>query len=327
MYEKIVVVTRRTRLEELIDRFNTRGQAKFYIEHAGGDFADYEREHDAYRRSFEEVRRAVDVGLPRQLLDRGLVPTYTFAGSDVVLVLGQDGLVANTAKYAGNQPIIAVNPDPARFDGILLPFLPSQARAALDRVLGGTAISRGVTLAEVALGDGQRLLAFNDVFLGAQSHVSARYRLRIGERQEVQSSSGVLVSTGAGSTGWMSSVFNMAAGVSRFVGGQGAPGLQLEWEDRRLIFAVREPFVSRHSSADLVAGLIQPSQEMVLESLMPSGGVIFSDGIEADYLQFSAGTVARIRAAAQRANLVVGATTPHRVRFAIHEPHRELASA
>ena len=39
-YEKLVLVTRRTRLEELIERFNTRGQAQFYIDHAGGDFAD-----------------------------------------------------------------------------------------------------------------------------------------------------------------------------------------------------------------------------------------------------------------------------------------------
>ena len=51
MYEKLVIVTRRTRLEELIARFNTPGQARFYIEHSGGYFGDYEREHDAYRRS------------------------------------------------------------------------------------------------------------------------------------------------------------------------------------------------------------------------------------------------------------------------------------
>ena len=57
MYEKLVIVTRRTRLEELIARFNTPGQARFYIEHAGGDFGDYEREHDAYRRALDRVRR------------------------------------------------------------------------------------------------------------------------------------------------------------------------------------------------------------------------------------------------------------------------------
>ena len=122
---------------------------------------------------------------------------------------------------------------------------------------------------------------------------------------EAQSSSGVLISTGAGSTGWMSTVFNMAAGVTAFAGGQGGRGLRFEWEDPRLIYAVREPFISRHSSASIVAGLIVPGEELMLESLMPSGGAIFSDGIEADFLEFNSGAVGRVRAAAQRAMLVV----------------------
>ena len=80
-YEKLVLVTRRTRLEELIDRFNTKGQAKFYIEHAGGDFSEYEREHDAYQRALERLRRDLDFGMPRQMMDRSLVPTYTFGAA------------------------------------------------------------------------------------------------------------------------------------------------------------------------------------------------------------------------------------------------------
>lgn len=304
-YDKLVVVTRHTRLEELIARFNSRGQARFYLEHSGDDFGAYEREHDAYQRALDRVRRTVDFGLPRQFLDRALVPTFTFGAGDIVVVLGQDGLVANTAKYAGSRPIIGVNPDPERFDGILLPFSPAEAREAVARVLRDAAATRAVTLAAAELADGQRLLAFNDLFVGARSHVSARYRLRIGDRTEPQSSSGVLVSTGAGSTGWMSSVFNMAAGVARFVGGQCAAGPRLGWEDPRLVFAVREPFVSRHSTADIVAGFIEPGRELVVESLMPSGGAIFSDGVEADFLEFNAGATTRIRAAARRATLVV----------------------
>jgi NAD kinase len=307
MFDKLVVVTRRTRLEELIERFNTRGQAKFYIEHAGGQFEDYEQEHDAYHRALDRLRRDLDVGLPRQLLDRALVPTYSFETGDLVVTLGQDGLVANTAKYAGVQPIIGVNPDPARYDGVLLPFSPAEARKAVEQVLEGRAVSRAVTLAEVVLNDGQRLLAFNDLFIGAKTHVSARYRIHAGGKVEAQSSSGVLVSTGAGSTGWMSSVFTMAGGVTAFAGGRAGRSLRLDWEDARLLYAVREPFVSRHSSAAIVAGLLEPGEELVLESLMPSGGVIFSDGMESDFLNFITGTSARVHAASQHAMLVARA--------------------
>ena len=167
--------------------------------------------------------------------------------------------------------------------------------------------TRAVTLAEIALDDGQRLLAFNDLFVGTQDARLCPLSHQVRGAAEAQSSSGVLISTGAGSTGWMSSVFNMAAGVTRLAGGRGVSGMQFEWEDPRLIFAVREPFSSRHSRATIVAGIVDKGEEVVLESLMPSGGVIFSDGIESDYLEFSAGAVGRVRAAAQHAMLVVDA--------------------
>lgn len=305
MYKKLVIVTRKTRLQELVERFNTRSQAKFYIEHAGGDFSDYEREDDAYRFSLDVLRRSLDFEMPQQLVDRVLVPTFQFQKEDLVVTLGQDGLVANTAKYVGAQPIVAVNPEPERFDGILLPFVPDEARSAVKKVIEARAKIHEITLAEIKLHDGQRLLAFNDLFIGARSHVSALYRITCGRKSEIQSSSGVLVSTGAGSTGWLSSVFNMASGVACFCGGSAIKPFRMPWEDRRLIYVVREPFASRHSQASIVAGMLEAGQEITLESLMPSGGAVFSDGMEADFLQFNSGAIAIVRAAEQRAHLVV----------------------
>jgi len=179
--EKLVLVTRQTRLEGLVERFNSKGQAKFYIEHAGGDFSDYEAEDGAYRRSLDVLRRSLDLGLKLQVMDRRFAATYLFAETDLIVTAGQDGLVANTAKYVGGQPIVAVNPDPARFDGVLLPFAVGQARAAVSRALEGSARLRSVTMAEARLDDGQRLLAFNDLFIGARTHVSARYRIAFGK--------------------------------------------------------------------------------------------------------------------------------------------------
>lgn len=305
MFEKIVVVTRKTRLAELVERFNTRAQAKFYIEHAGGDFDDYVLEDDTYQHNLDQLRKHLDLGLKLQLIDRSFVPTFLFAPSDLVVTVGQDGLVANTAKYVGSNPLIAVNPDPSRFDGVLLPFQVPETASAVRSVLSQTALFRHVTLAEAKLNDGQRILAFNDLFVGVQSHVSARYRIQVQGVSESQSSSGVLVSTGAGSTGWLSSMFNMAAGIAAFAGGQMGPGLRLDWDDRRLVYVVREPFKSKYSRASLVAGVLEPGAPMVLESLMPSCGMIFSDGVEADYLPFNSGAIVRIAASSQAARLVV----------------------
>ncbi len=305
MFEKIVLVTRKTRLEELIERFNTRAQAQFYIESAGGDFRAYVEEHEAYQRSLETVRRSIETGIKIQVMDRSFVPTYVFAATDVVATLGQDGLVANTAKYVRGQPILAVNPDPQRFDGVLLPFRPGDLRRNLEDTLANRARVRAVTLAEAKLKDGQRLLAFNDLFLGAQSHVSARYRISHRGSAEQQSSSGIIVSTGAGSTGWLSSIFNQTSGILALLGGAPVQPMRMEWEEQRLLFVVREPFLSRHSQAGIVAGAVLPGEPLVIESQMPSGGVIFSDGVEADHLDFHSGAVATIGIAPERANLVV----------------------
>jgi NAD kinase len=303
--EKIIIVTRRTRLQELVARFNTKAQARFYIEHSGGNFSDYEMEDDEYRRSFDQLSKSLDMGLKLQVIDRDFLPTFMFMPQDIVVTLGQDGLVANAAKYVKGQPIIAVNPSPRIFDGVLLPFLPGGVAAAVHRLVYEKAVIRAVTMAEAKLTDGQSLLAFNDLFIGPKTHVSARYRIVWSGKSEPQSSSGVLVSTGAGSTGWLSSIFNMTRGVAGLAGAAFAVPTHLEWEDLRLVFVVREPFISRHSQAEIVAGMIAPGQELVLESLMPSGGVIFSDGTEADFLKFDSGVTAVIRASEQKAHLVM----------------------
>ena len=305
MFEKVFVITRKTRLAELVERFNTVGQARFYIESAGGNFGEYEQEDAVYRHAMEMMRRKLPSDLKVQFLDRSLAPTVLFTENDLIVTLGQDGLVANTAKYVKGQPIIAVNPDPERFDGILLPFLPGQVAEAVGALLSGKMRMREVTMAEARFQDGQRMLAFNDLFLGASSHISARYKITLQGKSEHQSSSGVLVSTGAGSTGWISSVFNMTQGIANAMGGKAPQPIHMQWEDPRLFFVAREPFISKHSSAGLVTGWIADGQDLLLESTMPSGGCVFSDGIEADSIEFNSGAVVRVHRAKEQARLVL----------------------
>lgn len=307
-YEKIVLVTRQTRLEALIERFNTRAQARFYIEHSGGDFEQYAREHETYHAALNQLRRSLHGLAKMQVIERAFLPNYLFAENDLVVTIGIDGLVVNTAKYLNGQPLVAINPDPDHIDGILLPFAVSEAAAVVRRALKGQLQTRSITMAEVRLNDGQFLLAFNDFFVGARSHISARYLIRFGSRAEHHSSSGILVSTGVGATGWLSSLFNMANGMLAHFADAGQPldRPALGWDTERLIFIVREPFVSKTSAASIVCGAITHEKPLILESEMPESGVIFSDGVEADYLAFNAGAVATIDLAAQKTQLVIG---------------------
>ncbi|RYU79067.1 NAD(+)/NADH kinase [Hymenobacter persicinus] len=299
-----ILVRNKTRLEQLVERFNTKAQARFYIESLGGEFADYEAENAHFQAAFSLVQRQLSAVVKNKVVERAFLPSFLFSPKQLVVVVGQDGLVANTAKYVGGIPIIAVNPEPARYDGVLLPFTPDDFLPAVRRVLSGRFGAREATLAEARLNDGQRLLAFNDLFIGAASHVSARYRIGFDGQQEQHSSSGVIVSTKSGSTGWLSSIFNMTAGMAHFLdAGQMRP-TPPTLADTELMFVVREAFLSQRTQASLTAGILAAPEPLVVESLMPTNGVIFSDGVEADFLQFNSGAIATIGVAPEKARLV-----------------------
>jgi NAD kinase len=305
--EYAIIVKNKTRLEVLIDRFNTKAQAKFYIERSGGNFDDYEQEHAVFHDSLSLVVRELSRVIKNKLVERTYLPSFLFNDKQVVVVVGQDGLVANAAKYVNGIPIVAVNPDAARYDGVLLPFSPAACTAAVEKVMSGQQKSKTVSLAEVQLNDGQRLLAFNDLFIGAASHISARYKIAYQGNTEEHSSSGIIVSTLSGSTGWMSSVFNMAYGVHHYIEKGQEKAKRLRLKEDQLLFAVREPFASKKTQTGIAAGILTPSVKLVIESYMPVNGVIFSDGIEADFLKFNAGSIATIGIAAEKAHLVMPA--------------------
>jgi hypothetical protein len=54
----------------------------------------------------------------------------------------------------------------------------------------------------------------------------------------------------------------------------------------------------------LSAGLISSDEKIIIESFMPCNGVVFSDGIEADFIHFNSGVKVEIGIAAQKARLV-----------------------
>ncbi|QOS79799.1 sugar kinase [Paenibacillus sp. JNUCC31] len=343
---KLILVKRRTRLEELVVRYNTVQQAQFYIERLGADFSDYLEEDRRYHHAVQQAQQQLSPLGRVQTIDREHVPNFIFGAQDIVVVIGQDGLVANTLKYVTEQPLIGVNPDPMRWDGVLLPFTVEDLSFIIPDVIRKRRSLKEVTLAKVELNDGQYLYGVNDLFIGRKTHVSARYEVRLGSSVEQQSSSGVIVSTGMGSTGWFKSVLTGAAGVvgseawqlihsdgqifsnrgknhfsSDVVQEKGALETKAPatisshggishlnsfgWDAPYLYFTVREPFPSRTTAANLVFGQIHPKQPLRIVSQMPEDGVIFSDGVEQDFLEFNSGVEATIGLAEKRGRLVV----------------------
>ncbi|MEO5376212.1 MAG: hypothetical protein H7832_00275 [Magnetococcus sp. DMHC-6] len=312
-FRKIVLVVRTTRLDELIARFNTLDQARFYVEHLGADFSDYLAEHRNYQEAVVKISAFLKEFGILQYLDRRFLPNFIFGSDDRVVVLGQDGLVANTLKYLEGQRVIGVNPDPSRWDGALLPFTIGDILRIFPEEMANKRPVKEVSMAWAKLNTGQELLAVNDFFIGKKSHTSARYLLDTGEQQESQSSSGVIISTGLGSTGWLKSIYAGWKATTQVLLGDNAEELLLEpvdkgafpWESEHLHWYVREPFPSQTTGTGLVIGRIEKGKNLRLISQMAEDGVIFSDGIEEDYISFNSGTEVIISLARKRGYLVV----------------------
>lgn len=294
---RVIVVTRASEYQALLARHGTRAQAAFFLDRRGQAIEDLEARHALLEAALDAVSRAIPPDWRRARLDRADLARFVFEPDDLVVAAGQDGLVANAAKYLRGQRVLGVNPDPERYDGVLVRHRPDRVARLLRAAAAGRAEVEERTMVEARLDDGQRLLALNELFCGHRSHQSARYRIAAFGREERQSSSGVIVTTGTGATGW-----------ARSINGERRRPLALPAPvDPAVAFLVREPFPSVGTGTAIDGALLPPGEPLALVSEMNEGGVVFGDGIEEDRLDFGFGARVAIGPAAERLALVTGA--------------------
>lgn len=104
-----------------------------------------------YKAAIQEAQKILSRLGRVQIIDRSFVPNFIFGKQDTVVVLGQDGLVANVLKYLDQQPVIGVNPDPERWEGVLLPFVVTELPNILPDVFNKKCQIRHVTMAKATL--------------------------------------------------------------------------------------------------------------------------------------------------------------------------------
>lgn len=294
---RAVIVRRLTDYESLLARHATRGQAEFFLQSRGQTIEAVEAEHRIIHDVLGRVSREIPRRWRRTEVTRGDLDRFLFEPEDVVFAVGQDGLVANIAKYLKGQPVVGVNPLPRRFDGVLSRIAPGRVHDMVRRLDEGDALEiESRTMVKAQLDEAQAIYALNEIFIGHRSHQSARYRIRWHKKEERHSSSGVIVATGTGATGWARSI-NLSRGNSI---GLPAP------TDRCLAFFVREAFPSIGTGTALTGGLCEQQESLSLISEMNDGGVVFGDGIEDDRLAFDWGQTLCIGVADRTLNLVIG---------------------
>jgi hypothetical protein len=293
LHPRVVIVSRQTEYAGLLAAHSTRGQAEFFLRTRGqsiGEFLEWDRiEQDA----IAQVRQAVPPEWSFARVMRDDLDRFLFFPNDIVLAVGQDGLVANLARYLDGQPVIGINPDPDRGEGVLTTGRIGELPGVLAAVRHGEARISARAMVHAKIGAAPGMVALNELFIGHRSHQSARYVIRAGGREEFQSSSGLIVSTGTGLTGWARSIM-AATGQS----------VDISPQETAAAFFTREPWPGRNSGCKIRFGEIRGRETLAVLSWISEGGVIFADGIEQDSIPFNPGDEVLVGMARRRLNLV-----------------------
>ncbi|RLL65592.1 hypothetical protein [Streptomyces sp. Z26] len=292
---RAVLVHRRTEYEELLARHGTHGQAAFFLSSRGQSVDEVVRRHERTRRALQEVAAAVPLTWRSCRVERADLDRFLFAPEDVVVAVGQDGLVANTAKYLAGQPVVGIDTDPGRNPGVLVRHRCADTAALLRAAAAGQGAEE-LTMVEAVADDTQRLLALNEIHLGPPGHQTVRYLLAPGEEGdpvEAQASSGVLVGTGTGATGWLRSLWSQRGGTTPLP----AP------RDPRLVWFVREAWPSPTTGTSYVSGELGRGQELRL-TVESDRLTAFGDGMEGDAMELARGQTVRLSVAGTSLRLV-----------------------
>lgn len=293
---RVVVVTRPTEYAALLVRHGSREQARFFLGTRGRSLDETESRDADQRAAVAAVAAAIPADWRRAHADRSDLDRFLFEPGDVVVTVGPSGLVANVAKYLDGQPVIGFDPGGGRDGAVLAAHSPGDAVALITAAAEGRAPTCERTMVEALLDDGQRVLALNEVFLGHASHQSARYVLRGSGEAERQSSSGIVVTTGTGATGWGRSIV-----LERHT-----PLPMPAPDEPALAWFVREAWPAPAFGTAQTEGRIAAGEVLEITSELDEGGVVFGDGIESDHVTFGWGMVARVGVARERLRLVEG---------------------
>jgi len=289
-------VSRPSELEGLVARHGTWSQARFFLASTGreGDADGVAERHQQLEAALHEVQAAIPLDWRRARVTRRELDRFLFEPEDIVVAVGQDGLVANVAKYLHGQPVLGINPSPERFEGVLVRHRAAVAPDAFSDFARGALRLESRAMVAARLGDGQRLVALNEIFVGHATHQSARYRIGYRGATERQSSSGLIVTTGTGASGWARSISRGRPTAAPLPGPL----------DPDLAFFVREAWPSVATGAEVTDGALEPGEALEIVSEMETGGTVFGDGVEVDHLALPFGQSVRVARADETLDLV-----------------------
>jgi NAD kinase len=269
--QHVVLVPKATKVEYDGQRLGlTHHELIAFYRHENVDviFASHERQLT--------MRQCVVGLLPRaRIVTRAELDRNALANADLVVALGGDNHFIFVASHLQATPLLGINADHVRSHGGLLGVDERNVATVLARVLQGDCVLEAWSRLDVSV-DGQPVgTALSEIYLGESArHDMSRHVLAVDGQEEEQRCSGLLVATGAGSTGWYGSYGRSFARTAR----------QARW-------AITEPF-PRHQAYLLGKGRLGPGRHLTVRSRNDAQGVVALDSLVD--VAFPYGSVARL---------------------------------
>ncbi len=243
--------------------------------------------HRIHNESLESICKALD--------DRGLIYDRVFRGDvenidnyDLIISVGGDGTVLDLSHRIQNTPMLAINSDPGMSVGFFSAGTAENFPFLIDDIVFGNA--RPVTLKRFAIKINGVQCGFpvlNDVLVtNANPAAVSNYLLKVGEHPfEPQMSSGIWLSTAAGSTGAIRS----------------AGGFVLPVDSENLQYLVREPYPPKSGGYRFLKGIQHIADPIEVISRMREGRV-FLDGPHTSF-EFTLGDLVSVDPSAPSLNI------------------------
>lgn len=162
-------------------------------------------------------------------IERGKLRSNDFKKKDLVIVIGGDGTFLKAALFVKDKTaVLGINSNKAKKEGFFMKANKKDFEKKLKKIIKNKYKLIKLTRLQARINNKLiKDLALNEFYVGCNKPYDVfRYKIKVNNKEELQKSSGVLISTASGSGAWLKS----------------AGGKKMDLKSKNIQFIVREPY-------------------------------------------------------------------------------------